>query len=146
MEIGADDYLVKPFNPRELLARIKSILRRSWMLPPQKQRKSQVVQFDQWTFNTSQREIVDQAGVITRLSHGEYALLVSFIEHAGLTLNREQLLDLTKERATQLFDRSIDNQISRLRKKLKEDTQNPKIIQTEWGSGYVFAVELKWIS
>ena len=81
-----------------------------------------------------------------KLSSGEHLLLVSLIEHAGLALTREQLLDLTKGREAQLFDRSIDNQISRLRRKVEADPKNPRIIVTQWGGGYVFAAEVEWAS
>jgi two-component system OmpR family response regulator len=142
LELGADDYITKPFNPRELLARIKSVLRRSQMLPPKQANSRGLVKFDRWTFDFGQKEVVDEAGVAIRLSSGEHALLVSLIEHAGLTLTREQLLDLTKGRDAQLFDRSVDNQISRLRRKIETDPKNPKIIVTQWGGGYHFAAAL----
>jgi len=145
LELGADDYVTKPFNPREVLARIKSVLRRSQMLPPKQERARGAVQFDDWRFDFSQKEITGPDGVAIRLSTGEHLLLVSLIEHAGVTLSREQLLDLTKGRETQLFDRSVDNQISRLRRKLETDPKNPRIILTEWGGGYQFASKLAWV-
>ena len=146
LELGADDYVTKPFNPRELLARIKSVLRRSQMLPPKQVKRRGHVAFNGWSFNFSQREVTGPDGVVVRLSSGEHLLLVSLIEHAGMTLSREQLLELTKGRETQLFDRSVDNQISRLRRKLEKDVKNPRIILTEWGGGYQFASVLEWIS
>jgi two-component system OmpR family response regulator len=147
LELGADDYLTKPFNPRELLARIKSVIRRSQMLPrSQQQQRTGLVSFDRWQMNLSQKEVVGPDGVAIRLSSGEHLLLVSLIEHAGVTLNRDQLLDMTKGREAQLFDRSIDNQISRLRQKLEIDPKNSKIIQTQWGGGYVFSADLQWQS
>jgi len=146
LELGADDYVTKPFSPRELLARIKSVLRRSQMLPPKQENTRGVVQFDGWRFDFAQKEVIGSDGVAIRLSSGEHLLLVSLIEHAGLTLSREQLLDLTKGRETQLFDRSVDNQISRLRRKLEKDPKNPRIILTEWGGGYQFAPKLTWVS
>lgn len=145
LELGADDYVTKPFNPRELLARIKSVLRRSRMLPPQQRDNSGVVEFGGWRFDLSQKEIIGQDGVVIRLSSGEHLLLQSLIDHAGMTLTREQLLDLTKGRETQLYDRSIDNQISRLRRKLETDPKNPRIIVTEWGGGYRFAATLNQV-
>lgn len=144
LEMGADDYVTKPFNPRELVARIKSVLRRADMLPKRKQGSKGRVRFDDWDFNLSSKELVGSDNVVTRLSSSEHLLLVSLIEHAGITLNRHQLLDLTKGRDAQLFDRSIDNQISRLRRKIEKDPQNPKIILTKWGGGYIFATELEW--
>ena len=144
LEVGADDYVTKPFNPRELLARIKSVIRRSQMLPRRQKQQKGLVRFGQWQMDLSQKEITGSDNVAIRLSSGEHMLLVSLIEHAGVTLNRDQLLDLTKGRESQLFDRSIDNQISRLRQKLEIDPKNPKFIQTKWGGGYVFSVDLEW--
>lgn len=142
LELGADDYVTKPFNPRELLARIKSVLRRSEMLPLRKQATKGRVAFDRWRFDLSRKEVVGTDDVVVRLSSGEHLLLVSLIEHAGTTLRRDQLLDLTKGREVQLFDRSIDNVISRLRRKLELDPKRPEIIVTQWGDGYLFAAEL----
>lgn len=142
LELGADDYVSKPFNPRELLARVKSVLRRSQMLPSRPLQSKGLVAFDQWRFNFSRKEILGPDDIAIRLSSGEHLLLVSLIEHAGITLSRDQLMDLTKGREAQLFDRSIDNVISRLRRKLEVDPKNPKIILTQWGNGYVFAADL----
>jgi two-component system OmpR family response regulator len=144
LELGADDYVSKPFNPRELLARVKSVLRRSAMLPRRQQRVRGIVKFDRWQFDLKRKELIGPDGVVVRLSSGEHLLLSSLVEHAGLTLSREQLLDLTRGRDAQLFDRSIDNQISRLRRKIELDPKNPRIILTQWGGGYEFASELEW--
>ena len=146
LELGADDYVTKPFNPRELLARIKTVLRRSQMLPPKQERKSGMVRFDQWQFDRAQKEVVDPDGTAVRLSSGEHQLLVALTDHAGVTLSRDQLLDLTKGRETKVFDRSIDIQISRLRRKLEKDPKNPRIILTEWGGGYQFAARVEPVS
>lgn len=145
LELGADDYVNKPFNPRELLARIKSVLRRSKMLPPRQRKSRGIVEFDRWHFDFSHKEVVGKNGVVVRLSSGEHILLVTFIEHAGVTISRDQLLDITRGREAQLFDRSIDNQISRLRRKLEGDVKNPRIIVTDWGGGYRFSAPLNWV-
>jgi len=142
IEIGGDDYVVKPFNPRELLARIGAILRRARALPPAQQAPmAPRIKFDRWLLDTTRRELVGTDGVGVALSSGEYRLLSVLIERANLTLTREQLLDLTRGREAVLFDRSIDNAIMRLRRKIEIDPRNPKIIKTVWGGGYVFAAE-----
>ena len=144
LELGADDYVTKPFNPRELLARIRSVIRRSQMLPRRKRQASGLVKFDRWRFDFSRKEVVAADDSIVRLSSGEHLLLVAMIEHSGVTLTRDELLDLTKGRDARVFDRSIDNQISRLRRKLEADPKNPRIIVTQWGGGYVFAATVEW--
>jgi len=139
LEIGADDYVTKPFNPRELLARIKAVLRRAHSLPPGCDvPASGNVRFDRWALDLDRRELVDSDGVVTPLSTGEFRLLAVFVEHPGRVLSRDQLLDLTRGRAAAVFDRSIDNQISRLRKKIEPDPRNPTLIKTVWGGGYSF--------
>jgi two-component system OmpR family response regulator len=144
LEIGADDYLTKPFNPRELLARIKAVLRRVNSLPPQRDKlKAKALRFDRWVLNVGRRELVGHDGVAVPLSTAEFRLLKAFLDHAGLVLSRDQLLDLTVGRAADTFDRSIDNQVSRLRKKIEIDPKTPTLIKTHWGGGYSFAAEVE---
>jgi two-component system OmpR family response regulator len=144
LEIGADDYLTKPFNPRELLARIKAVLRRVHSLPPQRGRlKAKALRFDRWLLDVGRRELVGEDGVAVALSTAEFRLLNAFLDHAGLVLSRDQLLDLTVGRAADSFDRSIDNQVSRLRKKIEADPKAPALIKTHWGGGYSFVAEVE---
>lgn len=144
LEVGADDYVVKPFSPRELLARIKNVLRRANALPRQRGAGDATrYAFAGWTFDTGRREVVDTDGVGIALSTAEFRLLHVFVERPCLVLTREQLLDLTRGRDAEPFDRSIDNQISRLRKKLERDPSNPQIIKTVWGEGYQFATDVE---
>lgn len=146
LEVGADDYLAKPFSPRELVARIKSVIRRSEMLPHHKKLTTGMVKFDRWRINLSYKELIDKDNVVTLLSSGEHRLLVSLIEYAGITLSRDQLMDMTKGEEAKMFDRSIDNHISRLRQKIEKDPKNPKIITTHRGGGYVFVAQLEYLS
>ena len=140
LEMGADDYLAKPFNPRELLARIKSILRRVRALPenlrPDAARK---FAFAGWTLDSATRNLQSPAGVVVALSGTEYKLLRIFLAHPNRVLNRDQLIDLMLSRDASPFDRSIDVQVSRLRHRLDEDAKEPAIIKTVRGEGYVFA-------
>ena len=139
LELGADDYVTKPFNPRELLARIKAVLRRARSLPPGRDVPGAgQVTFDRWTLDLERRELVDADGVMTPLSTGEFRLLAVFVEHPGRVLSRDQLLDLTQGRNAAAFDRSVDNQVSRLRRKIEGDPRNPVLIKTVWGGGYMF--------
>lgn len=139
LEMGADDYLVKPFNPRELLARIKAVLRRTQALPPQSEAgEQQVLAFERWRLDLGRRELMDEQGVLVALSTAEFQLLRVFVRHPNIVLSRDQLLDLTRGREAQPFDRSIDNQVSRLRKKIERDPKNPTLIKTQWGGGYCF--------
>ncbi len=143
LELGADDYLSKPFNPRELLARIKAVLRRVQSLPPQRGTiKAKEIGFDRWVLNVGRRELTDQDGLVVPLSTAEFRLLSVFLDHTGLVLSRDQLLDLTVGRSAEPFDRSIDNQVSRLRKKIEADPKSPALIQTHWGGGYSFSAEM----
>lgn len=145
LEMGADDYLAKPFNPRELLARIKSVLRRTRALPPNMRKNRQPARFNfaGWSLDTANHELTAPDGVLVSLSGAEYRLLLTFLEHAGSVLNRDQLLDLTRGREASPFDRSIDVQVSRLRQKLRDDAREPRIIRTLRSEGYVLAAEVE---
>ncbi len=139
LEMGADDYLPKPFNPRELLARVKAVLRRSQAAPEQEaMEKATVYRFAGWKFDAARRELEGSDGVVVPLSSGEYELLMVFLQRPQRVLNRDQLLDLARGRAANAFDRSIDTQVSRLRRKIEDDQKEPKLIKTVWGEGYVF--------
>ena len=127
LEVGADDYVTKPFSPRELLARIQAVLRRTNELPPsQRPRLGKRVRFGDWVLNGPERTLTGKDGVAISLSSAEHALLTIFLDHPHVVLTRDQLLERVKGReADAVFDRSIDTQISRLRRKLEEDPRNP---------------------
>ena len=140
LEMGADDYLSKPFGSRELIARIKAVLRRSQdtMSKGHSEQKSKSYHFDRWGLDTGARALLRDDGVTVPLSTGEYDLLIALVERPQRVLNRDQLLDLARGRSAAGLDRSIDTQVSRLRKKLEIDPSDPKIIKTVWGGGYMF--------
>jgi two-component system OmpR family response regulator len=140
LEMGADDYLPKPFDSRELIARIKAVLRRSQdkVAAPSPDRRAKRYHFDRWWLETGARELLRDDGVTVPLSTGEYDLLLAFVEHPQRVLSRDQLLDLARGRSATGLDRSIDTQVSRLRRKLERDPGDPKIIKTVWGGGYMF--------
>ncbi len=144
LEIGADDYVTKPFSPRELLARIKNVLRRVHSLPPQRQPVDAAsIRFEGWSLDQARRQIIDTAGIAVPLSAAEFALLDAFIRHPRMVLSRDQLLDLTQGREASVFDRSIDNQVSRLRKKIEIDSKSPELIKTVRGGGYMFTSKVE---
>jgi two-component system, OmpR family, response regulator len=144
LEMGADDYVTKPFNPRELLARIKAVLRRANSLPRRRASpRGKAIRFDRWLLDFGRRELVDGDGVAMPLSTAEFRLLSVLIDHPGMVLTRDQLLDLTVGRVADVYDRSIDNQVSRLRKKIEVDPRNPTLIKTHWGGGYSFTAEVQ---
>ena len=143
LEIGADDYLAKPFNPRELLARIKAILRRSVRSDPHAGALSgRRVGFAHWQFDADRGALVAANGDKTELTTAEFRLLTVLLERPRLVLSRDQLLDLTAGRAAQAFDRAIDNQVSRLRRKIEKDPARPTIITTVRSGGYCLATDV----
>ena len=141
--VGVDDYLAKPFNPHELLARIKAVLRRTDMAPPSSPDKfGQVLEFDQWRLDIPLRRLTARDGTLVDLSATEFDLLTTFAERPGIVLSRDQLLDLAGGQVELPFDRKIDMQVSRLRRKIEQDPKNPDLIQTVRGGGYRFAAEV----
>ncbi len=145
LEMGADDYLAKPFAARELLARIKAVLRRTRMLPPNLQitEAGQRLRFGDWELDTAGRNLLDLDGTEIALSGAEYRLLRAFIDHPQRVLTRDQLLSLTQGREAELFDRSIDLLVSRLRQRLRDDAREPTYIKTVRSEGYVLAMAVR---
>jgi two-component system OmpR family response regulator len=139
LEMGADDYLPKPFHLRELLARVKSVLRRvqSRTGDPGQTTRSHA-RFSGWNLDLSSRELMSPGGEEVRLTTGEFDLLAAFVNNPNQVLSRDRLLDLARNREAGPFDRTIDVQVGRLRRKLEEDPQNPTLIKTVRGSGYIF--------
>lgn len=141
LEIGADDYVVKPFEPRELVARIRSVLRRAAKSPPAAEEDA-FYQFEGWELDPLKRKLTDPDGTIVPISSAEFRLLCAFLDHPRQVLNRDRLLDMVQGREAHLFDRAVDNQVSRLRRKMEQDSRDPKLIQTVWGGGYRLAAEV----
>lgn len=152
LEMGADDYLTKPFNPRELAARIRAVLRRSRANDARTAAGSSsggdgtgsVVRFAGWCLDLSKRELNSPEGVLVPLSAGEFALLATFVQHPQRVLSRDQLLDFARGRDAQPFDRAIDVQVSRLRRKIDDDPREPVLIKTVRGGGYLFAPQVEY--
>ncbi len=146
LEMGADDYLPKPFNSRELLARIKAVLRRSGNHPgpaADTEKKQQTITFAGWTFDLESRELTSPEGIRVELSGGEFQLLEAFVTHPGRVLSRDQLLDLARGREAAPFDRAIDVQVSRLRRKIEADPKSPLLVKTVRAGGYLFTPSVK---
>lgn len=144
LEMGADDYLTKPFALRELLARIRAVLRRTRMLPPRLQpvNQARALHFGEWTLDTTARHLLDAQGTLVSLTGGEFRLLRVLLDHPQCVLNRDQLLNLTQGRDADAFDRSIDLLISRLRQRLRDDPREPRYIKTVRNEGYVLCAEV----
>ena len=144
LELGADDYVPKPFNPRELLARIRAVLRRAG---DQADRHSDTIsrnlQFAGWTLEPARRRLLNPEGVEVALTGGEYDLLLALVERANRVLTRDMLLDLLRGRQAGPFDRAIDVAVSRLRRKLEDDGRNAQLIKTVRGGGYVLAATVE---
>lgn len=138
LEMGADDYLPKPFNPRELLARINAVLRRHERLQPSAPAlNSDSVTIGEFAFNPATRSLTKDGAAVT-ITSGEFALLKVFVDHPRQPLSRDKLMQLARGRELDVFDRSIDVQVSRLRKLIEPDAAHPRYLQTMWGFGYVF--------
>ncbi len=145
LEMGADDYLTKPFASRELLARIRAVLRRTRMLPPNLRvtEAAPMLAFGDWRLDTIAHHLLDRDGTMVALSGAEYRLLHVFLDHAHRVLNRDQLLNLTQGRGAELFDRSIDLLVSRLRQRLQDDAREPRYIKTVRSEGYIFSTAVE---
>ena len=146
LEVGADDYVAKPFHLREVLARVRSVLRRLQPAAPSETAPElpgeETLVFEGWQLDCSRRELTSPAGSTVPLTTGEFDLLRVFAEHPGRVLDRDQLMDLTRGRSWEAFDRTIDAQVARLRKKIEADLKNPTLIKSVRGAGYVFAARV----
>jgi two-component system OmpR family response regulator len=149
LEIGADDYVTKPFEPRELVARIRSVLRRMAKAdkPPSRaealaEEQDAAFVFEGWRLDPLKRRLTDPQGAVIAISTAEFRLLRAFCERPKQVLDRDQLLDKVQGREAHLFDRAVDNQVSRLRRKIETDSRNPHFIQTVRGGGYRFGAEV----
>ena len=142
LEIGADDYVVKPFEPRELIARVRSVLRRAGRVQTASD-ENEILEFEGWQLDPLKRRLTDAEGAVVAISSVEFRLLVAFLEHPRQVLDRDRLLDMVQGREAHLFDRAVDNQVSRLRRKIEVDSRNPQLIQTVWGGGYMLAADVR---
>lgn len=143
LEMGADDYVVKPFEPRELVARIRSVLRRTSGTNGQSSaQEDSPYLFEAWRLDPLKRRLIDPAGTVVPISTAEFRMLRAFLDHPRQVLDRDHLLDLVQGREAHLFDRAVDNQISRLRRKIEVDSRKPELILTVRGGGYRFAANV----
>jgi two-component system OmpR family response regulator len=144
LEMGADDYLAKPFSPRELLARVKAVLRRTRTLPDSHETTHAArIRFADWTLDMTRRNLLSPEGNVVTLSGGEFRLLLVFLEHPNRVLSRDQLLDFAQGRDGGPFERSIDMQVARLRRRLRDDAKEPRIIKTVRSAGYVLGADVR---
>jgi two-component system OmpR family response regulator len=145
LEVGADDYLPKPFNPRELVARVRAILRRTRDVhqPPAAAAPPEIFQFCGWRLNSASRELRDPEGKLVDLTGAEFDMLMALVTHPQRVLNRDQLLDWTRGRSAAPFDRTVDVQLSRLRRKLGDNSKPPSVIKTIRGGGYLFSPQVQ---
>ncbi|MXO51658.1 response regulator [Erythrobacter gaetbuli] len=141
LEIGADDYVTKPFEPRELVARIRSVLRRADRVPDQAD-EEMLYSFEGWQLDPLKRRLTDPEGTLVPISTAEFRMLRAFCDHPRQVLDRDRLLDMVQGREAQLFDRAVDNQVSRLRRKIEADSRDPQLIQTVRGGGYRLAADV----
>lgn len=146
LEIGADDYVVKPFEPRELVARIRSVLRRAGRAPAAAPEDDAGYEFEGWQLDPLKRRLIDPEGTTVPISTAEFRLLIAFLDRPRQVIDRDRLLDLVQGREAHLFDRAVDNQVSRLRRKIESDSRNPHFIQTVRGGGYRFAADVRRIA
>lgn len=145
LEIGADDYVTKPFEPRELVARIRSVLRRADR-SPDAPAEELAYRFEGWTLDPLKRRLTDPEGTLVPISTAEFRMLQAFCDRPRRVLDRDQLLDIVQGREAHLFDRAVDNQVSRLRRKIEADSRHPHFIQTVRGGGYRFGAEVERVS
>lgn len=144
LELGADDYVVKPFSPRELLARIRAVLRRAPTPPAEVELEAR--RFASWSFDATTRTLTHRDGRNATLTSGEARLLGVFLDNPRIVLSRDRLLDITQGRQAKAYDRAIDNTISRLRRKLEDEPTKPRLLITEWGGGYALAADVETIA
>ena len=142
LEMGADDYIVKPFEPRELVARIRSVLRRAARAAAEGADDDWHYLFEGWRLDPLKRRLTDPQGILVPLSTAEFRMLVAFLDHPRAVLDRDRLLDMVQGREAHLFDRAVDNQISRLRRKIEPERSVPQLILTVRGGGYRFAADV----